>query len=174
LRDEDLLLLLLHFLRHVLFFLPLTVTKVTLCAVVTTPNADITCVSLALGARSTIQVLAIGDITLAVATIPSTESTPLASVSALSIKTRAIQLAPAPAVIIHTTIVSAPASVVVVVAANSTSDGSAAPTIGQVATAWARASVVAAAGKIATTVEPFAIISFTRVLVAVVAAVPIA
>ena len=168
------LLLLLRFLRHVLFFLPLTVTKVTLCAVVTTPNADITCVILALGARSTIQVLAVADITLA--TRVSTESTLLASASALTIKTRAIQLAPAPVGIgiIPTTIVHAPATVVVVVAANSTSDGGAAPTIGQVATAWARVPVVAAAGKIATTIEPFAIITFTRVLVAVVAAVPIA
>jgi hypothetical protein len=163
-------LLLLHFLRHVLFFLPLTVTKVTLCAVVTTPNADITCVDRALGARSTIQVLAIGNITLA--TRVRTESTLLASASAFSIKNRAIQLAPVG--IIPTTIVLAPANAVVVVAANSTSDGSAAPTIGQVATAWARVPVVAAAGKIATTIEPFAIIPFARVLVAVAAAVPIA
>lgn len=138
-----------------------------------TPNAPITCVSLALGASSTIQVLAIADITLA--TRISTESTRLATFSVSIIK-RAIQFAPTPAavVIIPTTIVSAPASVVVVVAANSTSDGSAAPTIGQVATVWAIVPVVAAAGDIATTIEPFAIISFARVLVVVVEAVPIA
>ena len=124
--------------------------------------------------RSTIQVLAITDITPAVDTIPSTESTPLASVSALSIKTRAIQTASAVTGIIRTAIVSAAATVVVVVAANNTSDGSAATTIGQVATAWARTPVVAAAGKIATTIEPFAIISFARVPIVVVAAVPIA